>query len=120
MGLGEFLDDTSDWLTRLADSLGGNTAVLQGKPANPAPRSNGGLAADGERLLGVQRLIGQVDALVREAGEPGAGFDAARWFARWMADPVAALGGLAPQQLLDTADGREAVSTRLYQMTSGA
>lgn len=76
--------------------------------------------ADGERLLGVQRLIGQVDALVREAGEPGAGFDAARWFARWMADPVAALGGLAPQQLLDTADGREAVSTLLYQMKSGA
>ena len=46
-------------------------------------------------------------------------FDAARWFARWMADPVPALGGVAPQELLDTADGREAVSTLLYQMKSG-
>ena len=58
-------------------------------------------------------------AMVREAGTAPDDFDAARWFARWMADPVPALGGVAPQELLDTADGREAVSTLLYQMKSG-
>ena len=43
------------------------------------------------------------------------------WFAvlTWWT-PRAALGGLTPQSLLDTADGREAVSTLLYQMKSGA
>jgi len=76
--------------------------------------------SESEKLVGIERLIGQVDAMVREAGSAPRGFDAARWFARWMAEPVAALGGLAPQSLLDTADGREAVSTLLYQMKSGA
>lgn len=75
--------------------------------------------AESEKLVGVERLIGQVDAMVREDGAAPDDFDAARWFARWMADPVPALGGVAPQELLDTADGREAVSTLLYQMKSG-
>ena len=96
--------------------LGLARSTVERKIAQRGPLSQ----SDGERLVGVERLIGQVDAMVREAGEAPADFDAARWFARWMADPVAALGGLAPQQLLDTADGREAVSTLLYQMKSGA
>ena len=76
---------------------------------------------EGERLIGLERLIGQVDAMVRDsAAADAADFDAARWFARWMAEPVAALGGMAPQDLLDTADGREAVSTLLLQIQSGA
>lgn len=75
--------------------------------------------SESEKLVGVERLIGQVDAMVREAGAAPDDFDAARWFARWMADPVPALGGVAPQELLDTADGREAISTLLYQMKSG-
>lgn len=75
---------------------------------------------EGERLIGLERLIGQVDAMVRDsAGADAADFDAARWFASWMAEPVAALGGMAPQDLLDTADGREAVSTLLMQIQSG-
>ena len=68
--------------------------------------------AESEKLVGLSRLIGQVDAMVRESGEAPVGFDAARWFAAWMGEPVAALGGLRPQQLLDTADGREALATR--------
>ena len=76
--------------------------------------------SESEKMVGVERLIGQVDAMVREGGAAPDDFDAARWFARWMADPVPALGGLAPQDLLDTADGREAVSTLLYQMRAGA
>ena len=75
--------------------------------------------SESEKLVGLSRLIGQVDAMVRESGAAPAGFDAARWFAAWMAEPVAALGGLRPQQLLDTADGREALATLLLQMRSG-
>ena len=75
--------------------------------------------AESEKLVGLSRLIGQVDAMVRESGEAPADFDAARWFAAWMSEPVAALGGLRPQQLLHTADGREALATLLLQMRSG-
>ena len=74
---------------------------------------------ESEKLVGLSRLIGQVDAMVRESGDPAPDFDAARWFAGWMAEPVAALGGLRPQELLDTADGREALGTLLLQMKSG-
>lgn len=76
--------------------------------------------AESEKLVGLSRLIGQVAAMVQESGHPDAGFDAARWFARWMSEPAAALGGLCPQELLDTADGREALSTLLGQMQAGA
>lgn len=75
--------------------------------------------SESEKLVGISRLIGQVDAMVRESGEVPADFDAARWFAAWMSQPVAALGGLRPQELLDTADGREALGTLLLQMRSG-
>ena len=74
---------------------------------------------ESEKLVGLSRLIGQVDAMVRESGQAPKGFDAARWFAAWMAQPVAALGGLCPRELLDTADGREALATLLLQMKSG-
>lgn len=75
--------------------------------------------SESEKLIGLSRLIGQVDAMVRESGETPAGFDAARWFAAWMAQPVAALGGRCPQELLGTADGREALAMLLLQMRSG-
>lgn len=75
--------------------------------------------SESEKLVGLSRLIGQVDSMVRESGDAPAEFDAARWFADWMAQPVAALGGLRPQELLDTADGREALGTLLLQMRSG-
>ena len=74
---------------------------------------------ESEKLVGLSRLIGQVDAMVRASGQAPAGFNAARWFAGWMAQPVAALGGLCPQELLDTADGREALATLLLQSQSG-
>lgn len=74
---------------------------------------------ESEKLVGLSRLIGQVDAMVSESGAQAAGFVAARWFARWMAEPAAALGGLCPQELLDTADGREALSALLGQMQAG-
>ncbi|HEX8755581.1 MAG TPA: antitoxin Xre-like helix-turn-helix domain-containing protein [Steroidobacteraceae bacterium] len=74
---------------------------------------------ESERILAVVRLIGQVDTMVQESGDP-AGFDAAKWTARWLQDPNPALGGRAPGELLDTADGRGLVSDLLAQQQSGA
>ena len=107
--------------------------VKQGVPARELVAVSQAMGLPREQLMRVlglarstverkitQRLIGQVDAMVRDsAGADAADFDAARWFASWMAEPVAALGGMAPQDLLDTADGREAVSTLLMQIQSG-
>jgi uncharacterized protein (DUF2384 family) len=74
--------------------------------------------AESERVIGLSKLIGQVQAMVAESGEPK-GFDAARWFAAWMAEAAPALGGRKPEELLETADGREAISRLLAQMQSG-
>lgn len=74
---------------------------------------------ESERALGIARLVGQVQALVRESGQPE-GFDAAQWTAAWLQRPNPALGGRAPGDYMDTADGRELVASLVAQMQSGA
>lgn len=75
--------------------------------------------SESEKLVGISRLIGQVQAMVQASGTETEEFSAPRWFAGWIAQPVAALGGLCPQELLDTADGREALGNLLTQMQFG-
>ncbi len=74
---------------------------------------------ESERVLGILRLIGQVQTIVAESGGPD-GFDAARWTAAWLEEPNAALGGQAPCAFMDTADGRALVRGLVAQMQSGA
>jgi uncharacterized protein (DUF2384 family) len=63
--------------------------------------------------------VGQVQALVRESGNPE-GFDAAQWTATWLQRPNPALGGRTPGDYMDTADGRELVASLVAQMQGGA
>lgn len=74
---------------------------------------------EGERLLGVAKLVGQVQTMVRESGDP-TGFDAAAWMAQWMEQPLSALGGRAPAELMDTSAGQGIVSQLLARSQSGA
>jgi putative toxin-antitoxin system antitoxin component (TIGR02293 family) len=74
---------------------------------------------ESERVVGVARLVGQVEQMVRESGDLE-GFDAPRWVAAWLGRPVPALGGARPGDLMDTAEGREIVSSLVAQMQSGA
>ena len=74
---------------------------------------------ESERLVGLAKLIGQIETIVKQSGNPQ-GFSAAKWFSEWIEQPVAAFGGRKPEELLDTSDGREAVSRLLAQMQSGA
>lgn len=74
---------------------------------------------ESERALGIARLVGLVEKIVAESGEP-AGFIAARWTASWLEQPNNALGGKAPGDFMDTADGRELVAGLVAQMQSGA
>lgn len=74
---------------------------------------------ESERALGLARLVGQVEQIVRESGSPE-GFEAATWTAAWLDRPHAALGGVRPGTLMDTAEGRNIVSDLVAQMQSGA
>lgn len=74
--------------------------------------------SDAERILGLAKLLGQVQAMVEESGDPK-GFDAAVWLSRWLREPLPALGG-APMDFLDTMEGQALVSQALAQMQSGA
>lgn len=88
--------------------------------ANRKVRDDQTLSQDeSERALGIARLVGQVQRIVSESGEPE-GFDAARWTAQWLGEPNAALAGKAPGEFMDTADGRALVSGLVAQMQSGA
>lgn len=73
----------------------------------------------GERLVGVAELIGQIETMMSESGRIGE-FDASDWFAQWATSPLPALSGVRPIEYLDTSDGRAVVSSLLAQMQSGA
>lgn len=73
----------------------------------------------GERVLGLAKLVGQVEEMVNESGNPE-NFDAAEWVAHWIAVPSPALGGVTPASYMDTAEGQEIVSGLIAKMQSGA
>jgi len=92
-----------------------SVATVNRKVARDEP-----LASDeGERVLGVAKLIGQVQAMVEDSGDPD-GFDAKTWLSAWLSRPLRALGGVRPLDLLDTMEGQALVSTTLARMQSGA
>ena len=74
---------------------------------------------ESERLLGLAELIGQVEEMVARSGNP-TGFDAAKWVAQWLEQPLPALGGKPPAEWMDTAAGRRLVSDTVARMESGA
>lgn len=74
---------------------------------------------DSARVLGMARLVGQVQAMVAESGTP-AGFDAAAWVADWLESPLPALNGERPAAFMDTAEGQALVATLVARMQTGA
>jgi putative toxin-antitoxin system antitoxin component (TIGR02293 family) len=113
-------------LTALADDMEVTRERLYGwlgiarATANRKVQADGLLSQDeSERALGIARLVGQVEKIVAESGNPK-DFDAAKWTAEWLEEPNNALGGRTPGEFMDTADGREIVSRLVAQMQSGA
>ena len=74
---------------------------------------------ESERVLGLQKLVGQLQAIVEESGDP-TGFDAPAWMARWLTEPLPALGGARPADLIDTMEGQNLVASILARLQSGA
>jgi putative toxin-antitoxin system antitoxin component (TIGR02293 family) len=83
-------------------------------------RNNGTLSAEhSERVIGLERLIGQVEVMVAQSGNPQ-GFEAERWVGEWLDRPLPALGGAKPADFMDTMEGQDLVSRLLAQSQSGA
>jgi putative toxin-antitoxin system antitoxin component (TIGR02293 family) len=74
---------------------------------------------EGERVLGLAKLVGQVEAMV-EGADDAEGFDARAWTARWLSEPLPALGGARPLDFMDTMEGQALVSDSLARIQSGA
>lgn len=72
-----------------------------------------------ERVIGLSKLVGQVQVMVEQSGDPS-GFDAAKWVADWLDKPLPALGGRFPAEYMDTAEGRELISSLLAKIQCGA
>lgn len=74
---------------------------------------------ESERVLGVETLIGMVQTMVEQSGDP-AGFDAARWVSEWLTKPLPALAGETPASYMDTFEGQKLVAELLSMSQSGA
>ncbi|MCC6718990.1 MAG: DUF2384 domain-containing protein [Acetobacteraceae bacterium] len=115
-------EDAKKWLE--IASLGRNATLaaldLPVATFNKKVKAGGRLSqAESERVIGFARLVGQVEAMVDEAGGP-ADFDAREWLAQWLTAPVPALGGARPIDLMGTMEGQGLVSQTLAQIGSGA
>jgi len=100
---------------RLIDALGLSRASVKRKVAQGLPLT----ASESSRVLGLARMIGQVQFMVHELGGPDQ-FDAAAWLAGWLEDALPALGGRMPAEFMDTAEGQAMVAQLLAQTRSGA
>jgi putative toxin-antitoxin system antitoxin component (TIGR02293 family) len=99
----------------LIDALGLTRATF-----NRKVRENKKLSQDeSERVLGVDYLIGQIENMVKESGNP-TGFDAAKWVSQWLNSPLPALGNKKPASYMDTVEGQKLVSNFLAMAQSGA
>lgn len=109
--LSSFMDIPKD---TLMDSLGLPRATINRKVKLQQALSRD----ESERVMGVQALIGQVQAMIDVDSAPD--FDAAKWLARWLADPLPALGGATPASYMDTVEGQKYVGNLLAMIQSGA
>lgn len=105
---------------QLADGMAWKALRLsRAMVAAKASRDESLAAPEAERVVGVAKLIGQVQQMVEESEELK-GFSAAAWLGSWLVTPLPALGGELPVHLLDTMEGQGLLSKTLSQMQSGA
>ena len=80
--------------------------------------SNGDKAE--QRSAAIVRLHDKVREMVSQSTHPdAASLDTATWLAAWLQVPQPALGGRAPQEMLDSPDGVDAVLRVLGAIQSG-
>ena len=104
----------------IGQGLGLKALNLSTATVNKKAKSGGVLSSDeSERVIGFAKLVGQLEAMVQESGDP-TGFDARTWMARWLTEPLPAFGGARPADMIDTMEGQSLVSSALAKIESGA
>lgn len=102
-------------IVNLSRALGVPPTTIRRKAKN-----RDALPADqGERVLGLQRIVGQVQKMVEECGDPS-NFDAAAWTGNWLMAPQPALGGRLALEFLRTSTGLQLLSELLSHNVTGA
>ena len=94
--------------------------TLTDATAEPLPADAAAVAvAVPEAMAARDRLIQQVEALLRESGatEP---FEAPAWVDRWLRRPNHALGGAAPELYLHTPEGEAVLARLIGAMAAGS
>lgn len=87
-----------------------NRKVIKGQPLS---------TDESERVAGFAKLFGQVQVMVEESGDMD-GFDARAWTLRWLNEPLPALNGARPVEMLDTIEGQHLVAAALARIQTGA
>ncbi len=72
----------------------------------------------GERVIGLECLIGQVATMVEKSGDT-INFDAARWVGWWLDQPIPTLGGARPSEFVGILTGQKLLSEVLLQSQAG-
>ena len=104
----------------IGQGLGFEALKLSPATVNRKMLQDANLSIDeSERVIGMAKLIGQLEAMIEESGTPDE-FDAARWISRWLKEPLPAFGGARPVDFMDTMEGQAMVSKVLAQAQSGA
>ena len=99
----------------LLGALNLKTATVNRKAARDEVLSS----EDSERVIGIAKLVGQLEAMLEDSGVQD-DFDALAWLSAWLSKPMPALGGMKPLDLLDTMEGQALVAQALAQIQSGA
>lgn len=74
---------------------------------------------EGDHAANIARVIGIVQRMVKESGDP-TGFDAARWTAAFLARPNHAMGGQQPLEYMQIQEGYAIVERLVLNMQCGA
>jgi putative toxin-antitoxin system antitoxin component (TIGR02293 family) len=114
-----YVDNLAD---RLGESRSRLSVLLRSPRATAARKKSEDMrlsVESSDRVIGFAKLIGQVETIIQESGNPE-GFDAAHWLKGWISRPLAALGNRRPDEFMDTSDGREMISQILARSQSGA
>ncbi len=105
---------------RIGQGAGFKALNLSTATVNKKAKQGETLSPDeSERIVGFAKLVGQLEAMIQESGDPK-GFDAKAWMARWLTEPLPAFGGVRPADLMDTMEGQGLVSAALAKVQSGA
>lgn len=114
------LGPAREWLTTIACLLDVPVApVGRWLCTRSRPRARRLCREDSAGVLALVRLIGRVQSIVCESGDP-ANFDAGRWTARFLTSPSPALSRLRPCEYLATSRGQELVSQLIELQQTGA